>query len=314
MAFGLRSEGLPALDMWEAFRRGARAPAGANGPNKTAPNDRAETTATDGHKPETSVEPVLHVYEDNNSAITVGDKGYSKQLRHVSRTHRVNIAWVSEVLALPDVDIHHIDSARQAADILTKQFTQKDKFDQLRKLVGISSVGSDHVMRVVVDKRPTTFACVTFAISDQALRHSSHHPPAMPHPKSRAPHESVEVGESGRGRGARAPADERMIPTGPGERGARAPAESSGSVAPFASMLADVEHEERLRRGARAPADHGSRETPRDACLRRFLRCLAILVGDDQATSTLIKIANLERDIQKVASTTIGALEFTGRF
>ena len=78
----------------------------------------------------------------------------------------------------------------------------------------------------------------------------------------------------------RVPTGDRASSANTRNRGASVPAESDEAV--FQSMLADIAEEEEIghTRGAHVPADGMSQETPRDACLRRFLRRLAILVGD----------------------------------
>jgi len=132
MSFGLRTEGLPALDFWEvllqAIDGGPKGPATARGPKGPAKT---------GSDKEPRDQPKLCVLEDNQSTMIVAQKGTSKQLKHVRRTHRVNIAWIAEVLASPDVEILYIRSEQQSADILTKAFTNKDKFVNLCHLVAI---------------------------------------------------------------------------------------------------------------------------------------------------------------------------------
>ena len=63
----------------------------------------------------------LHVYEDNQSTMVVARKGYSKQLKHLKRTHRVNLSWVAEVVNSCDVVLHYMPSELQAANILTQK-------------------------------------------------------------------------------------------------------------------------------------------------------------------------------------------------
>ena len=36
----------------------------------------------------------LDFYEDNQSTIKIIESGYSQQMRHISRTHRVDLAWL----------------------------------------------------------------------------------------------------------------------------------------------------------------------------------------------------------------------------
>ena len=46
--------------------------------------------------------------------------GYSNKLRHVSRTHKVNVGGLSELLEDPSIELSYIDTKEQAADIFTK--------------------------------------------------------------------------------------------------------------------------------------------------------------------------------------------------
>ena len=59
-------------------------------------------------------------FEDNQATITVVKKGYSKKLRHITRTHKVNLGSIKEVCVGGDTELLYIDTKRQAADIFTK--------------------------------------------------------------------------------------------------------------------------------------------------------------------------------------------------
>ena len=63
----------------------------------------------------------LVIHEDNQATILVAKKGYSPKLRHISRTHKVNLGCISEQLAEGShISIQYVDTAEQAADIFTK--------------------------------------------------------------------------------------------------------------------------------------------------------------------------------------------------
>ena len=62
----------------------------------------------------------LRVMEDNQATILVVKKGYSPKLRHITRTHKVNLSCLSEVFAEGGVTIEYVDTKDQAADIFTK--------------------------------------------------------------------------------------------------------------------------------------------------------------------------------------------------
>ena len=79
----------------------------------------------------------LYVFEDNTSTICVLEKGSSNKLAHLTRTHRVNLHWLSEVCASQGVHVGHIGTDDQAGDIFTKAFTDPLKWETLTKLVGM---------------------------------------------------------------------------------------------------------------------------------------------------------------------------------
>ena len=87
LAYSLYQEGLPSLQLWELLLQ-------------------------------RSVK--LRVMEDNQATILVVKKGYSPKLRHVSRTHKVNLSCLSEVFAEGGTTIEYVDTKYQAADIFTK--------------------------------------------------------------------------------------------------------------------------------------------------------------------------------------------------
>ena len=88
-ALGLRTEGLPGLDLWETIlQRRVR----------------------------------LLVWEDNKSTEQILDSGRSPALRHLGRTHGVSLAWLHEQTAVDGVDVDRVDSSFQLADIFTKAF------------------------------------------------------------------------------------------------------------------------------------------------------------------------------------------------
>ena len=67
----------------------------------------------------------------------VAKKGYSPKLRHISRTHKVNLGCISEQLAEgPYISIQYVDTAAQAADIFTKALPPQ-KWDNALKRLGL---------------------------------------------------------------------------------------------------------------------------------------------------------------------------------
>jgi len=80
--------------------------------------------------------------EDNTATIQVIKAGYSAKLRYMNRTHRIDIAWLSQVSQeVPNTILYHCPTDRQRADLLTKAFGSADKFADVRRLVGIVAPG-----------------------------------------------------------------------------------------------------------------------------------------------------------------------------
>eukprot|EP00972_Heterocapsa_arctica_P108033 15911046-Heterocapsa_arctica.AAC.1 len=64
--------------------------------------------------------------------------GKNPTMRHLNRTHRVNLAWLSQVFMKCDqVHIAYCNANEQAADLLTKGFTNPQPWERVRSLIGI---------------------------------------------------------------------------------------------------------------------------------------------------------------------------------
>ena len=78
----------------------------------------------------------LEIMEDNQATIKVVKNGYSPKLRHVSRTHKVDLGSVYEVVEQENVDLKYVDTLLQAADIFTKALGP-NKWDNALALLGL---------------------------------------------------------------------------------------------------------------------------------------------------------------------------------
>jgi hypothetical protein len=79
---------------------------------------------------------VLTVREDNEATIAVVKKGRSSALRHLSKTHRVSLKWVAEVMRDSSRKITYIATKLQKADGFTKCL-EKLPFVTMLSLLGI---------------------------------------------------------------------------------------------------------------------------------------------------------------------------------
>ena len=62
----------------------------------------------------------LIIHEDNQATIQVVEQGYSSKLRHITRTHKINLGSLNEVLQQKGIKVQYIETTQQAADIFTK--------------------------------------------------------------------------------------------------------------------------------------------------------------------------------------------------
>ena len=136
MCQGLQFEAIPVLDIWDVID----------------PTHEQRSARGSGGKPS----PTLVVYEDNQAAIAVAENGKSSTMRHVSKTHRVNLSWLSEIVNKSLCAVMYLPTHRQAADILTKGFTKPRLFATLRTLVGVHD-----------PKNPSDFAICSISSQDQ---------------------------------------------------------------------------------------------------------------------------------------------------
>ena len=102
-AFALRMVGLPALQLWHTLL-----------PHK---------------------QPVL-VHEDNQATIDIIVSGKNPTLRHLNRTHRVNVAWLHEQYREQAYLLTKIPTGDQCGDIFTKAITDKVAFRRALQMIG----------------------------------------------------------------------------------------------------------------------------------------------------------------------------------
>ena len=76
--------------------------------------------------------------EDNEACRIVVQTGNNPQMRHVERTHRVDIRWIHEQYSRKLYGLERVDTTAQAADIFTKPFSEKAKWDHACKSIQVA--------------------------------------------------------------------------------------------------------------------------------------------------------------------------------
>ena len=100
----MRTEGIPALELWEVLLG-------------------------------RSLRIIFH--EDNQATIAVCKTGKNPTMRHLGRTHQVDVAWLHERFQSKDFELQYTESEHMAADIFTKAFTDSEKWKHACSLINL---------------------------------------------------------------------------------------------------------------------------------------------------------------------------------
>ena len=129
---GVRMEGVPALSFWELVIDVFEPSSAPSRPPALTLNEQLQWRrklynafeAVDyvpPSLPPSTGNAKLYALEDNDAVIKMTVKGRSPNLRHVGRTHRVDLDWLFDRIRLdPGVFIKFVGTKEQLADILTK--------------------------------------------------------------------------------------------------------------------------------------------------------------------------------------------------
>jgi hypothetical protein len=80
---------------------------------------------------------VFIIAEDNEAVIKLVKEARSMALRHLPRTHRIDLNWLFEVCAHPRVLMKYVNTKQQAADLMTKALNNPQTWSHLLELVQI---------------------------------------------------------------------------------------------------------------------------------------------------------------------------------
>ena len=98
---------------------------------------------------------------DNQAAITLLLLGQAVVLRHTDRTQRVSFSWLKQQYEHGHFKLLNVGTSEQTADVLTKPFTEKNKWVHALKLIGHTSsthAGCKPVSKVEVAEKVSATA------------------------------------------------------------------------------------------------------------------------------------------------------------
>ena len=96
--------------------------------------------------------------------IKIVKKCRSVALRHLPRTHRIDVTWLFEVCGAPEVQMRHVGTDSQIADLMTKAFTSVEKWNGLLAIAQILSGPVKPERKIVVAiarPEPCLWSCAT---------------------------------------------------------------------------------------------------------------------------------------------------------
>ena len=106
--------------------------------------------------------------EDNAAAIRVIESGKNPTIRHLSRTHKVDLAWLHENFLSKQFIMRYCDTSRQSADIFTKAFPNAQKWRHALQL--IAHIRPDLFWRGEDAEKPKEAAAITVSINHHEVK------------------------------------------------------------------------------------------------------------------------------------------------
>ena len=99
---------------------------------------------------------ILMLLEDNESTYQIIKSGKNPTMRHITRTHGVNIQWLHDLYKKGEFRAIYTSSESQCADIFTKSFKDVPKWKQAVDNIGVAPPGAKITMPPKPGMRETT--------------------------------------------------------------------------------------------------------------------------------------------------------------
>ena len=139
---GIRTEGLQVLTFWEIVVDLLSATHGSTQNSETTVKDPNSIDLNpysakfdpvkffNYNRPKTTVTDLI-IAEDNEAVIKIIKKARSMALRHLPRTHRIDLNWLFEVCSNPRVNLRYVGTKQQIADLMTKALNKPETWQHL---------------------------------------------------------------------------------------------------------------------------------------------------------------------------------------
>ena len=147
---GIRCEGLQALTFWEfvvdLLSESHKSGAATGGDTQAKPNSMELNPYSEKFEPAKYFAYTrprgptitdLIIAEDNQAVIKIIQKARSMALRHLPRTHRIDLQWLFEVCSNPRVQIRYVNTLQQIVDLITKALNKPETWSHLLDIAQI---------------------------------------------------------------------------------------------------------------------------------------------------------------------------------
>ena len=120
----------------------------------------------------------IQFLEDNQATITIITKGDSEKMRHTDRTQRISFGWLKQQFERGLFNMINVGTDEQVADIFTKPFADKTKWQKALALISITLIAASNLFATTLPLRIPTATCFTshmFMAVRQLTTFSSRH-------------------------------------------------------------------------------------------------------------------------------------------
>ena len=98
----------------------------------------------------------LIVAEDNEAVIKIIKKCRSTALRHLPRTHSIDVTWLFEVCGAPEICVRYCNTKQQVADLMTKVLNSPPVWEHLLDIAQIRAGPVPTPAAAIQPIQPTT--------------------------------------------------------------------------------------------------------------------------------------------------------------
>ena len=111
----------------------------------------------------------LNICGDNTSMLCVLKTGRNPSMRHLSRTHRISVAWLHEQHEREHFNVKYVTTDEMAADVFTKSIPAPHKWKNARRLINVFESMDELFESISSAAIPVAQPCLYVAVYAQPI-------------------------------------------------------------------------------------------------------------------------------------------------